>query len=218
MKFKNLSKLKRIALFTTFGLFLFLPSLPAEEILEGLDVGQIQETIDLSEEQTTQLATLKKSYLEQSAALKKKIPSADSPATRQALVRELTDLALGNRTAVKQHLSEQQFADLQTLHSERLEQNRKADQPDYRKQLDLSPEQALQFRAVLAVYTPGIQGLMEELQQAEGFRQKRQISKTLKPLRDEMDGGIQGILNESQQQIWQTTQEERRAAMREKMR
>ncbi len=217
MKLKNLSTLKRLIVFTTAGLVLLLPSLPAEEILEGLAVGQIREKIDLSEEQTTKLETLTENYREQSTALKNKIPTADSPATRQALVREMTDLAMANRKAVKQLLSEQQFAELQTLHTDRLEENRKPDQPDYRKQLDMSPEQALQFRAVLAVYMPGVQELMQELQQAEGLRQKRKISKSLKALRDEMDGEIQGVLNQSQQQVWQTIQKERRAEMRAEM-
>lgn len=207
----------RTLMITTFSIALFLPGLAAQGILDDIAVVEIRETLGLSEEQASLLADLKERYQEQSAALNGKIPTANSPAARKDLVRKMTDHALACRADVKEILSGEQFAGLQAHHVEWLEANRKADQPDYRNLLNMTPEQALQFLALLSVYQPGIQKFKGELQEAEGLREKRKISKSLKPLREEMDALIEGILDESQYQLWKSIQKERRAEMRKAM-
>lgn len=214
----NLSKVTCLGLLVVAGIALFLPALAAQGILNTFTIAEIQEEFDLTDEQASRLAILQESHVAQSGNLNKQIRRATTPDARQDLVRQWTELVLESHASLQQILSEQQLEELQSHLDERLREGRNPQQPDYRRILNLTHEQALQFTALLSVYQPGIQELMTELKQADSTRKKRSIGRSLKPLSEEMDLQVKGILDGEQYGQWKAIQAERRAEMRKKLR
>jgi hypothetical protein len=197
------------------------PSLRAAIALEDVSIAEMTALLTLSEEQAEAVQTTFATFQAQHESLQAKIPAADSAKSRRALVDEGERLAHELRSALEATLSPEQSATLKahlaaTPPIPRAEADQRPGQ-DLRRELQLSPDQAIQMAALMQVYQPHIQVLMEELKEPDGFFQKRKIAKPLKSLRDEMNAAVRSILDPDQYAQWSRRMEANRESFREQL-
>lgn len=186
---------------------------------EDFSIAEITQIAAFSAEQITALDSAYADYREERLALEKKVPSAETKAVRQALVRQMEAAMRKLHAEVAAVVSEEQLKQLGAA-PPRENPSSGAGPGDgaseeFLATLRLSNEQRIQMQALFAVYQPPIQVLIGELKQAEGMRSQRKIAKPLKALREEMDEAVESILDKKQFATWERRMEENKASMRE---
>ncbi len=195
--------------------------LSAQLSLDEISFEELDDKLELSDEQVTQLKAIQNSHSEKASSLKSKINLSDDRKSRKALVDDMRALMKTAMAEVQEALTSEQFDALQAHMREFRASPQKEMQTDamadLQERLDLSAEQLAEIQPLMAVYQPQIRALMNELSKAAGLRQKRKAALKAKELRSELDEEIKEILTGSQYSEWEAMAEERRAKMRETM-
>jgi hypothetical protein len=198
-----------------------LPGLHAASAPEDLSVAEITELLALPEEKIASLKSVFTDYQTKREEIEKRIPTADTPVLRKALVSDSEALTRRFHADLQAIVSKEEMEKLQShLKEVKAKPGAGADREESKellKELKLSSEQGIRMKAVLSVYQPQIQTLMNQLKNADGFRSKRKISQPLKELRDEMNAGVRSILTVEQYDQWMKHMDENKKSMREKL-
>lgn len=209
----------------TVALLMMLPlavsNLSAQMGLEDFSFEEIGQQLKLSDEQMSQLQAIQTAHSEKAASLKSRLDQANDQKSRKALVDDIRKLKQAAMAEVQGVLTSDQFdafqVQLTQLRAIKKKEMQNETMADMQERLGLSYEQVADIQPLMAVYQPQISALMDELNQASGFRQKRKVGSKAKEIREELDQAIKEILTAGQYAEWEVMGEERRAKIRETM-